>query len=168
MFNSNSNSCMICGYSITDPVCGSCYTKQTLVLLSDLKLNSTTNIFIEKKLKNIFYSEKLNDINCILCKKNNVFICHYCFLENLGRILEELNFNEGMINNLRGDLSYEENSLENKPLLDQIIKINKRRIKMQLKYFEEEKDFEPLVDGPYNEDEDEETYHLTNFNAYDD
>jgi len=47
----NPTSCEICGYSITDPVCYSCYIRQTRELLNDLKVDIIINDFITNKLK---------------------------------------------------------------------------------------------------------------------
>lgn len=102
----NSNSCVICGYSITDPICRGCYIKQTKVLLQDQKINSITINFILNKVKNMTPLETLNDTDCILCKKDTVTICRYCFSVNLIRILRELNFTEDLIETFE----YQENS----------------------------------------------------------
>jgi hypothetical protein len=87
----NTTSCIICGYSITDPVCRSCYIKQTKLSLMDLKIDSLTTNFIINKIKVRFPIETLNDTSCILCNKENVTLCRYCFSSILMWILEELN-----------------------------------------------------------------------------
>lgn len=114
----NFNLCAICGDSITDPICKSCYIKQTLVLLVDLKISPITNDFINKKLKEISLLETLNDTECILCKKDTASICHYCFSIALIRILREINFPENLIENFEYLPIYDENSLENENKLN--------------------------------------------------
>ena len=75
----SSNSCVVCGYSISDPVCGRCYIKQTGILLKELNPHETSNEIILRKIKNKFPTETLNDSECILCKKDNLSLCLYCF-----------------------------------------------------------------------------------------
>jgi hypothetical protein len=112
----NSNSCVICGDPVTDPVCVSCYIKQTRILLNDLKVNSIVSYFIINKLKNKFKLETLNDEECILCKKDTVTACYYCFSETLIRILKELNFTENIIENFKYNHMCKEIYLENENL----------------------------------------------------
>jgi len=49
------------------------------------------------KVKNKFPIETLNDIDCILCKQENVDLCYYCFSINLNNILRGLNLTEELI-----------------------------------------------------------------------
>lgn len=114
----NSNLCAVCGYSITEPVCKGCYTKQTLILLDDFKVNSANSKFINCKLKNMLHLDTLNDTECILCKKDNVSICGYCFSRIIMRILREMNFSEDIIGNFEYASMYEKAFLENENLLD--------------------------------------------------
>jgi hypothetical protein len=112
----NSNLCEICDDCITDPVCKKCYINQTMILLNDLKINSIAINFINDKLKNAYKLETLNDIECILCKKDIVTMCRYCFSAILIRILEELNFSDDLIENFEYNPGYEE--LENLSILN--------------------------------------------------
>ncbi len=93
-----SNSCVMCRYSITDPVCGRCYIKQTEAMLNDLKVHSLAIEVIMTKIKSKFI-ETLNDTVCILCKKENVALCRYCFSLILINTLRELNLSEKLIKN---------------------------------------------------------------------
>lgn len=104
----NSNACVICGDSITDPVCRNCYIKQTGVLLNDQKVHSLANEVILSKIKNKFPIETLNDTECVLCRKDNVSLCRYCFSVILMRALRELNFSEDLIKNFQYNPMYEE------------------------------------------------------------
>lgn len=107
------NSCTICGDSITDPICRNCYIKQTGILLNDFKINSMANKIILGNIKNKFPIETLSDIECILCKLEDVAVCHYCFSVILIGALRELNFPEKFIENFRENSMYEEISLGN-------------------------------------------------------
>lgn len=103
-----SNSCVICGYSISDPVCRSCYIRQVEVILKDLDLPEIANEIILRKIRDKFPTETLNDTECILCGINNVTICRYCFSIILTNILKELNFTEDMIENFGYSQMYNE------------------------------------------------------------
>jgi len=120
----DSNSCAICKYPITDPVCRGCYIKQTKASLQDLEMNSVTINFILNKVKNTLNAETLNDTECILCKKDNVSVCGYCFSVILTKTLKELNFTDDMIENFQHQSGYEENdqiSFEDENVLNDFI-----------------------------------------------
>lgn len=95
----NFNSCITCNDSITDPVCRNCYLKQTEVILGDLGVHSMAKEIILSQVKEKFPIETLNNTKCILCKKENVTLCRYCFSVLLIRILRELNLSESLIKN---------------------------------------------------------------------
>ena len=109
----NTTFCAICEYSITDPVCRKCYIKETRVLLNDLNVNSRVTKFIINKVKDKFPVENLNSTKCILCNKENVTLCRYCFSVILTRILSELNFTDDLIENFKYSGVPEEISQEN-------------------------------------------------------
>jgi len=109
----SSNSCIICEDSISDPVCRSCYLKQIEILLNDLKLQEVVNEIILNKIKNKFPIETLNDTGCILCKRENVAMCRYCFSIMLINILKELNFTEDLIEEFGFNQMHEEIFKEN-------------------------------------------------------
>ncbi|MFA5764453.1 MAG: hypothetical protein WC915_06615 [archaeon] len=108
----NSTACVICKDSISDPVCRGCYLKQIEILLGDLNLDEITNKLILKKIKNKFPIETFNEIDCMLCRKDKVIICRYCFSIILIKILRDFNFTEEVIENFGYNQMYEENSLE--------------------------------------------------------
>jgi hypothetical protein len=108
----SSNSCIICEDSISDPVCRSCYIKQIEILLNDFKFHPIANEIILRKIKNKFPLESLNDMECILCKKETVTMCRHCFSILLNNILRELNFTEDLIEDFGFNPMYEEIFLE--------------------------------------------------------
>jgi hypothetical protein len=96
------NRCIICYEILVDSVCRKCYTKEIEVWLIDLKINFNIISFIFEKLeKNLsFYSfETPNNIKCIICHKEYLSICSYCFFSKTERILYELNFPKNLIKN---------------------------------------------------------------------
>jgi hypothetical protein len=95
-----SNSCVVCQDSISDPVCKSCYIKQLKVLLNDFKIHPTAREIILRKIKNKFFTSPLDDTGetkCILCQRENVTMCRYCFSVILRDTLRELGFTKDSI-----------------------------------------------------------------------
>jgi len=112
----NSNSCVICNDSISDPVCRGCYIKQIKILLNDLKMHSLAKENILNRVKKSFPLETLNDIECILCKKDNVAMCRFCFSEIIVRRLRELNLTEDLIENFGYNVIDIRNTYENESI----------------------------------------------------
>ncbi|MBW6442353.1 hypothetical protein K0A97_01050 [Patescibacteria group bacterium] len=93
----DNNLCILCGDSISDPICRGCYIQQVGILLNDLKLHPLVSEVILTKLKRRFPMESLNDTSCILCNREEVVLCRYCFSVLINRILGELNFSDEFI-----------------------------------------------------------------------
>lgn len=108
----NTNSCVSCLDSISDPICRECYIKQITIFLNDLNLSESTNNLILKKIKNRFPTESLNDTKCISCGKEEITICRYCFSIILKKVLRDLDFSEDVIRDFGYNYTYEEDSLE--------------------------------------------------------
>jgi len=107
-----SSSCVVCGYSITDPICGKCYIKQTRAVLNDLKVHSLAIDVIVHKMKSKLFVETLNEAKCILCGKENLTLCRYCFSFISANVMRELNLSESFIKNFEyNQLDEEVNSL---------------------------------------------------------
>jgi hypothetical protein len=110
--------CVVCNESISDPVCRGCYLKQINLLLNDMQMHILAKKIILNKIKNSFPIETLNNTECILCRKDNVAICRYCFSIILRNILREFNFTEEMIEDFGYTPMHEENSLESESILE--------------------------------------------------
>jgi len=104
----NSNPCILCGDFIKDPLCNDCYINQTKILLNDLEIHTIAKDFINDKIEDLFHLETLNQVKCVLCKKDIVSICHNCFLEYLITLLREINFTESLIESLECAPIYDE------------------------------------------------------------
>jgi len=104
----NSNSCIVCEDSISDPVCRSCYIKQIGILLNDLHLHEIAGEIILNKIKGKFPISNLNNTKCILCGREKVTMCRYCFSIILTNILRELNFTEDLIEDFGYNSEYDE------------------------------------------------------------
>ena len=110
----DSNACITCGDSISDPVCRSCYIKQVDTLLNNFEIPPIANEMILKKIKNKFTLESLNETKCVLCQRENVSMCRHCFSIILINILKELNFPDNLIENFGFNPIHEEIYLGNK------------------------------------------------------
>jgi len=77
--------------------------------LNDLNLHELIEEVILNEVKNRFPEGTLNNTECILCRKDNVVICRYCFSIILTGILRELCFSEEMIENFGYNEIYEGN-----------------------------------------------------------
>ena len=95
----NYNTCILCEDSISDPVCRSCYINQIGSLLYTFKIHPLINTIILRKIKKKFPIDTLNNMGCILCQREKVTMCRYCFSIILNNILRELNFSEDLIEN---------------------------------------------------------------------
>lgn len=102
------NLCMMCEYSITDPMCGKCYLRQLAVILEDSKMHPLAINIILQKMQGKILIETTNEATCILCRKENLTLCRYCFTLILMNILRDLNMPEDFIRN------FEYNSVDEK------------------------------------------------------
>jgi len=119
-----------------------------MVLLNDLGVDSMISDYIKIKLKNVNYSESLNDTECILCKKGVVYICRYCYSILLLRVLRELNFTEDLIKNFKYNSVYGEVSLATESMFNiesmHKIKIVHNSLDVSPYYYEEDKENSPI------------------------
>jgi hypothetical protein len=74
--------------------------------------------YVKNKLKRTFNPESMNDAECIICKKNHLSTCRYCFSLVLIRTLRELNFTEDLIDGFGYNPLYGEVSLETGSITD--------------------------------------------------
>jgi hypothetical protein len=94
------NSCVVCNYPITDPICGRCYIKEVKAKLNDFGMHPLAIEVLICKLKKKVFIETSNQEICILCGKENLTLCRYCFSIILGKVLRELNFPEKLIRDM--------------------------------------------------------------------
>jgi hypothetical protein len=73
------DSCVVCDYPITDPVCMECYIRETIAKLHDLKIPEIMCNFVKSKLRKMVSLGDSNDSFCIGCGRERVSVCRYCF-----------------------------------------------------------------------------------------
>lgn len=79
--------CLSCSKIINHPICHDCITKQFIEWTKkhppiQKETYKTLNEFLKK-------SKKHKGGKCIICQKNNLHICPYCFTEYLYKLLKQ-------------------------------------------------------------------------------
>ena len=92
--------------------------QQISVILNDLMFNYVAKDIVLIKLKNKIPNEHLNETPCLLCKKEKVAICRYCFSVSLADTLRELNFPEDSFDGFGYNLLFEEEIHKDKKVFE--------------------------------------------------
>jgi len=101
------SNCSLCLETITDPVCIKCYLRQVKHWFNDLNIDAIFKKFAVEKIKQRLNFETLNETNCILCRKENVNVCFFCFAFITVEILRELNIPDSLIENFSETFNYD-------------------------------------------------------------
>ena len=99
-------SCGICLEPITNPVCSGCYLREVYSWMQGMKIKKIPKEIIIELIKRKLNSDTTNEIRCVLCNKEEVSVCSYCFFSVAERILKELNLSEELINNYNEIFNY--------------------------------------------------------------
>ncbi len=89
--------CTQCYQGITNPVCTKCHTKQLALWLNDNCVNPKIIFYIIRKIKKDFVPNCKNRELCILCNKEILSLCTYCYFFKIENALNSLNFAESSI-----------------------------------------------------------------------
>jgi len=84
--------CLLCSHEINPPVCTNCLLKKidnTLKIFGISKHNRDS--VIESMNKKISFND-LNTKKCMICNKNEISLCGYCFIFTINKTLIEYNF----------------------------------------------------------------------------
>jgi hypothetical protein len=98
--------CILCFEYINDPICVYCYMNQIKIWLRDKKINIVIRKYLLNKIKNKLSIESINDIRCIICKDENVNLCFYCFSKIIINMMNELNFEETLLDDFSNSFNY--------------------------------------------------------------
>ncbi|MGC9309967.1 MAG: hypothetical protein ACP5D2_04720 [Candidatus Nanoarchaeia archaeon] len=79
--------------------------KQISYWLGDRGVSKKQINLLVTKLKHK-YEESMNDNQCILCRKQGVGVCSYCFFFDATRLLEKMKFNKRFIRKFIAVFSY--------------------------------------------------------------
>lgn len=91
------NFCEICNEEVHDPICLRCHNRELLAWLRENIWNEDIIKYITSKIARMFLLNDLGKEQCIICKKENRFVCSYCYIFAVKRILQELNISEDSI-----------------------------------------------------------------------
>lgn len=88
-FNNSQNRCMRCFEPITNPVCVKCHLDEVRFFLKDMDVEEDLARAIITDIKNYVRGETLHQENCILCSKENLSTCSYCFFLISARVIKK-------------------------------------------------------------------------------
>ena len=86
--------CEICLMPISHPICINCYSKHVRYWLKDLNISQLKKLELDRKLRRMLLTETLNEERCIVCGKEAVSVCSYCFFLKMSRLLVALDFSK--------------------------------------------------------------------------
>lgn len=89
--------CTTCSEVITNPVCERCYLKEIAQWLKDFGLDPIPMRVVMTRIKEELSPESVNETTCILCGRETLSACAYCFFLKTARVLKELNFPDKVI-----------------------------------------------------------------------
>lgn len=99
--------CPKCNYSVSDPICVKCYLMELAIWLNEQKITLDQRAKLMRKIrKNLLY-DNFSKQTCILCEKNAVSLCMYCFFFNVMYYLKVLNFSDETIESFQEHFNYE-------------------------------------------------------------
>jgi hypothetical protein len=94
---SEQNLCVHCYEPITNPVCESCHLREVDEWLGSMLLSKAARTVILSEIKKNLPEEAMNENQCILCGKNTLSTCSYCFFLVSARVLKKLRVNPAII-----------------------------------------------------------------------
>ena len=100
------NLCVKCSEAITNPICGRCHMQQVQHWLRDINVNPILGKLIAGKIKQEVAKDTLNETTCIVCGKETLSSCSYCFFLAVTRVLQELNFPLNIVENFLEIFNY--------------------------------------------------------------
>ena len=100
------NLCVQCYEPITNPVCEACHRKEVIVWLADTGLDLKTRTLILSEINKSLPREAMNENRCILCGKNTLSTCSYCFFFISARALKKAGVKKDLIKNFLEIFNY--------------------------------------------------------------
>ena len=86
------NLCVKCSQIISNPVCERCHISEVRQWLRDLSVGAIPRKLVLEKVQKELTPETFNDDSCVICGKETLSTCSYCFFLTVARVLKELNF----------------------------------------------------------------------------
>ena len=94
---SEQNLCVSCYDTITNPVCEACHQREVSIWLKDVGIDSKTSKHIIEEIKESMPEEAMNENICILCGRNTLSTCSYCFFLASAKVLKKLHIDHKLI-----------------------------------------------------------------------
>ena len=109
--------CENCYRSFKDPVCEECQLRELGAWLADQDYNRLSIAVILRAVKKIILTNEDNlpempEGFCIVCNKQHIFSCPYCFNQISRKILKRFHAREQVLENFNKIFIYEQNSQE--------------------------------------------------------
>lgn len=82
------NRCMRCYEPITNPVCVKCHLEEVRFFLNDFDIDKDTSEKILHDIRSYVREEGLYTDNCVICRKENLSFCSYCFFLIAARMIK--------------------------------------------------------------------------------
>jgi hypothetical protein len=100
------NICTECSEVITNPVCERCYLKEIAHWMKDLGIGMIPMKLVLSKIKKEIPADSLNETTCIICGRETLSDCAYCFFLKVGKILKQMNFPDKEISEFLNIFNY--------------------------------------------------------------
>ena len=81
------------------PICISCYTKELFYWLRENINNEIITAYVLRESAKRTSPNNLGPGYCIICKKPSLFVCEHCYIENVKKVLSEINVTSKIIKN---------------------------------------------------------------------
>jgi hypothetical protein len=98
--------CVRCLEPISNPVCVHCYMKEIVAWMEDKEIESLAKSIIFTTIERRIEAEAENSTKCVLCKKEKITLCSYCFFLIVARTLNELNFPQDKVEDFLFSFNY--------------------------------------------------------------
>jgi len=99
--------CVRCSQRISNPICEKCYFKHLEMWLKEHNIQSHIKIKILQNIKGINTKENLNETKCVICEKNTLSFCTYCYFFNIECILSKSGVEREIIKDFRHSFNYD-------------------------------------------------------------
>ena len=100
------NLCVSCYEPITNPVCEACHLREINAWLEDIDLSKAIKSLVIEEIRKNLPEEAMNENKCILCGKNTLSTCSYCFFLVSARVLKKLIVNKEILERFLGTFDY--------------------------------------------------------------
>ena len=98
--------CTNCFQGVTNPICEKCHTKQLALWLNDSGFHHKTIRYIVSRIRKDLESEGTNESLCILCSRDLISLCTFCYFFKVDEVLRELDLPGEMIEEFLETFNY--------------------------------------------------------------